>query len=509
MKLALFGVGNAGVRLVDQLLAAEQTTGRPFTDGNVLAFNTTESTFAAADHLTDKQQVLVGDTHPNVHIHEEPASGDDDRKEGVDGDVELAVSVANDDLPEIRRALDRVDDTEVDAAVVVAGLGGATGCGVGGVLLNELASIYEIPIYVLGVLPTSAESDRRAWTAARAIRTFVPMADAVIPIDNESWTRRFDEEGYTEINDAIATRFMSLFAAGEAERAQLSEVRIDPNDIIRTLGVGGVSTIGYAKTELESEPDGWLARLRRLLVDVPEPEPQTDAASIKQLVQRAVESELTLPCDIETADRILLILAGPPEELSRKGFETGRYLLEEETGTVEILAGDEPLPDATQVTATVLLANVTGVPRIEQLQQRAVAFQNNENDEAKTDRSTPDDAADDHGFQFDESTDPEALIKEAEATDGDTVDDGGDAVDDDDQSEGAGEADDDVSDAGDDETVDSQTDGDETGDEQTDDDETGDEQTDDDEIPSEPSADDEPAVKDPFAGESTADEPNQ
>lgn len=444
MKLALLGVGNAGVRIVDQLLAAEQTTGRQFTDGNVLAFNTTESTFAAADHLTDKQQVLVGDTHPKVHIHEEPAAGDENRKEGVDGDVELAVSVAEDDLPEIRRALDRVDDTEVDAAFVVAGLGGATGCGVGGVLLDELKSIYEIPIYVLGVLPSSAESDRRAWTAARAIRTFVPMADAVIPVDNESWTRRFDDDDYAAINESIATRFMSVFAAGEAERSQLSEVRIDPNDIIRTLGVGGVSTIGYAKTELDREPESWLARLRRRLFDVPEPEPQTDAASIKQLVQRAVESELTLPCDIETADRIILILAGPPAELSRKGFETGRYLLEEETGTVEILAGDEPLPDATQVTATVLLANVTGVPRIEQLQTRAVAFQREQRGQPSSDPSSPSAvtdeaepqadeetdqpaaATDEHGFQFDgeEPADAEALIKEAEGTTDGSVDDG-------------------------------------------------------------------------------------
>ena len=89
------------------------------------------------------------------------------------------------------------------------------------------------------------------------------------------------------------------------------------------------------------------------------------------MVQQALNSALTLPCDIESTDRALLILSGPPSAISRKGFETGRYLLEEETGTVEVLAGDEPLPDAETITATVLFANVTSVPRIDELQARA------------------------------------------------------------------------------------------------------------------------------------------
>jgi len=383
MKLSLFGVGNAGTRIVDQLLAAESQTDRPLTDGNVLAFNTTPSAFTETTHIDDDRQVVIGDIHPDVTRPEDIADeGEEDRREGVAGDPELGVEVARDDLPEIRRALDMVDDTEVDAAMIVAGLGGGTGCGLGAVLLEELASIYEIPIYVLGVLPTSEESDRRAWTAARAIRTFVPLADSVFPVDTESWLANAEsEETYDEINRAIATRLVSLFGAGERETRAISELRMDPNDVKRTLEVGGLATVGYAETELEEVSEGWYRRLRRLLgFDVPEPEPQADAVSIKSLVQRAVDSKLTLPCDIETADRVLLVLSGPPEELSRKGFETGRYLLEDETKSVEVLAGDEPLPEASRITATLLLSNVTGVPRIEALQRRAVDFQREQDD---------------------------------------------------------------------------------------------------------------------------------
>ena len=410
MKLALFGVGNAGTRLLDQLIHAEAETGRNFTDGHVLAFNTAPAAFEAATAIPDDRQVLIGDTHPEVS-HElvsfdpdeddttvDPETPTDAESAGVDGDPNLGATVASDELPEIRRSLDLVDDTEVDAAVVIGGLGGGTGAGVSSVLLEELESIYEIPIYVLGVLPAASESDRRALTAARAVRTLVPLADAVLPVDNEAWRRNADplDEQYETINEDIATRFVSLFAAGETDPASVSEMRIDPADVRRTFGVGGLASIGYATVELDTEDRGLLYGLKRLLGLVDEePSGPTDAATVKQLVGRALGSQLTLPCAVTSADRVLLILSGPPSAISRKGFETGRYLLEDETGTVEILAGDEPLPRADTITATVLLSNVTDVPRLSTIQERAVdALSTFENESPATE------SADTTGFEF-------------------------------------------------------------------------------------------------------------
>ncbi|MFA9518164.1 tubulin/FtsZ family protein [Halopenitus sp. H-Gu1] len=427
MKLSLLGVGNAGTRIVDRLVEAEAGTDRNFTDGNVLAFDTTTTAFEETTSIPEERQVLIGDTHPAVTQHEsrtetagnatandddgdgDSANSGDGERAGVGGDPDVGASVADEERPEIRRALDRVDETEVDAAILVAGLGGGTGSGVGSVLLEELKSSYEDPVYVLGVLPATTESDDRALTAARAVRTIVPMADAVIPIDNEAWRRDADRiaDCYDEINDAIATRIVSLFAAGESDPTSVSEMRIDPTDISRTLGVGGLASIGYATFEAEPDSNGLLARLKRLLglADDTEANTATDAATIKRLVRRALESKLTLPCDVSATDRVLLILSGPPGDISRKGFETGRYLLEEETGTVEVLAGDEPLAGATTITATVLFSNVTAVPRIEELQRRAVAHLD----------ETSAAAVDDRGFEFqDESADRAPAEQEAE-----------------------------------------------------------------------------------------------
>jgi len=430
MKLALFGVGNAGTRLLDQLILAEDETGRNFTDGHVLAFNTAPAAFEAATAIPEDRQVLIGDTHPEV-THElvsfdpdddttaEPDTPTDADSAGVDGDPNLGATVASDELPEIRRSLDLVDDTEVDAAVVIAGLGGGTGAGASSVLLEELQSVYEIPIYVLGVLPAASESDRRALTAARAVRTLVPLADAVLPVDNEAWRRNIDplDDQYETINEDIATRFVSLFAAGEADPASVSEMRIDPADVRRTLGVGGLATIGYATVDLDTENRGFLYRLKRLLGLVDEePSGPTDAATIKQLVGRALGSKLTLPCEITSADRVLLILSGPPSAISRKGFETGRYLLEDETGTVEVLAGDEPVPDADTITATVLLSNVTDVPRLSTIQERAVDALSAFDDESPATQSTGE-----TGFEFDAETD-HSTETTARAADSDVAD---------------------------------------------------------------------------------------
>jgi cell division GTPase FtsZ len=101
----------------------------------------------------------------------------------------------------------------------------------------------------------------------------------------------------------------------------------------------------------------------------------TDAARINGLVRRAARSKLTLPCEMSSADRALVVLAGPPGTLSRKGFETGRYWLEQEADIVDVMAGDEPHDGSPTITGVVLFSNVTDVPRIDAMQELALEHQ--------------------------------------------------------------------------------------------------------------------------------------
>ena len=101
-----------------------------------------------------------------------------------------------------------------------------------------------------------------------------------------------------------------------------------------------------------------------------------DAAKIKGLVRRAVNSRLTIPCEVSSADRALIVFAGPSSMISRKGIESAREWLEKEADTVEVLAGDDPREDSETLAAAVLLSNVTDAPRIKEIQNQAVDAQN-------------------------------------------------------------------------------------------------------------------------------------
>jgi cell division GTPase FtsZ len=363
MKFGLVGAGAAGGRIVDRMHGKGELS-RSFADGNVFVFDTSPEQFDEYASVPAGRQILLGDTHPDV------------RGEGTGGDIDTGVSVAREESNEIYREFDGVESNRLDALLLVAGLGGGTGGGVGPVLIEHLQSIYDIPVYALGILPHDGEGEARALNAARSLPSMVSAAENVILFDNDAWHTGDGplEERYPELNDEVTTRVVSALAAGELDGGSVAESRIDSSDIVRTLDTGGVSTVGYASTEIESE-SGLLAWLRSLLGS-DQTDQETEAAKTKDLVRRAVNSRLTLPCEVSSAERVFVVLSGPPSACSRRGFESARYWIEQETDTVEVAAGDEPWTDTSMVAATVVLSNVTEVPRVDELQTRAVEFKN-------------------------------------------------------------------------------------------------------------------------------------
>ncbi|MFB6095243.1 MAG: cell division protein, partial [Halodesulfurarchaeum sp.] len=139
---------------------------------------------------------------------------------------------------------------------------------------------------------------------------------------------------------------------------------------------GGVSTVGYAAETVQAESsDGLLSRFRN---DDAEPEDTANTTNrITSLVRKSALGRLTLPCEIDGAERALLVVAGPHGYLNRKGIERGRKWLEEQTGSMEVRGGDYPVPSSEKVASVVLLSGVTNVPRIKELQGKAVEAQDN------------------------------------------------------------------------------------------------------------------------------------
>ncbi len=361
MKLATIGVGNAGSKVLDQMLEFEQQTGRNLCRHS-MAINTARTDLAKPDHVPEDRRFLIGDTHQEAKGH------------GVGGDVEVGADVARRDVEEIRRAFDDVEIHDVDAILVAAGLGGGTGSGAGPVVIDELNAMYDEPVYGVAVLPGKYEGGRPALNAARSLQSFVQKVDNLVVFDNDAWRAREQtiEEGYDEMNEELATRIVTLLAAGERDVSEVAENAMDSSDIMRTLDTGGVSSIGYAKTQV-GEQGGILGRFREDGSDTADD--ASDAAKIKGIVRRAVNSRLTLPCEVSSAERALVVLSGAPEAFSRKGAESARRWLEQEADTVEVLAGDDPREGSTAIAAVVLLSNVTETPRVDEIQSQAVDAQ--------------------------------------------------------------------------------------------------------------------------------------
>jgi len=146
-----------------------------------------------------------------------------------------------------------------------------------------------------------------------------------------------------------------LFAAGEVDgNAAVAESVVDSSEIINTLSGGGVSTVGYAAEDVERSSDrGLLSRVSGSGGSgnggnrgSGSGDAGLDSANttnrITSLVRKAALGRLTLPCDVQGAEKSLVVVGGPPEHLDRKGIERGRQWLEEETGSMEVRGGDYP-----------------------------------------------------------------------------------------------------------------------------------------------------------------------
>jgi tubulin-like protein CetZ len=357
MKLALIGFGQAGGKVVDEFLAFDSRIDGGFVEA-AIAVNSATADIQGLEHVPRRDRVLVGQARVKGH--------------GVGADNELGAQVTEEDIDEIQGAIDRDPVHEIDAFLVVAGMGGGTGSGGAPVLAKHLRRIYTEPVYGLGVLPGTDEGGIYTLNAARSFRAFVREVDNLLVFDNDSWRSAGESVGggYDRINREIVERFGLLFAAGEVGHGDhVAESVVDSSEIINTLS-DGISTIGYASETVDTSS----GLLSSFTGDdgVDEGEATNRMTS---LVRKAALGRLTLPCDVSSADRGLVVATGPPEHLNRKGVERGRQWLEDETGSMEIRGGDYPTTGRNEVGAIVLLSGVTEVPRIRQLQEVAIEAQ--------------------------------------------------------------------------------------------------------------------------------------
>ena len=364
MKLAMIGFGQAGGKILDRFLKYDSSRGTGII-GHAIAVNSAKADLMGLDYVPNENRVLIGQSVVKGH--------------GAGTEPDLGEKCAREDLEEIQSAIDKMVSSEIDAFLIIAGLGGGTGSGGSPILADHLQRLYVEPIYGLGILPSRDEGGIYNRNAARSFQAFAESVDNLLVFDNDAFKTGGESigEGYAEINDEIITRFGALFSAGEVEALgdNVAESVVDASEIINTLGEHGITSIGYASEPVDpgGGSSGLLDRLRGGSKDKNGFSTAGDATNrITSLVRKATLGKLTLQCEVDSTERALLLVSGPPDALNRKGIDKARKWLEDQTGCMEVRAGDYPLPNEKKVAAIVVLAGVTDVPRVKDMQRMAI-----------------------------------------------------------------------------------------------------------------------------------------
>ena len=364
MRIFFIGFGQAGGKIVDMFIEQDKRLGTNSFRG--IAVNTARTDLMGLKNIELKDRILIGQTTVKGH--------------GVGTDNAAGAKITFEESDAIISAIDKRGTHDVDAFMIVAGLGGGTGSGGTPVLARQLKKIYREPVYVLGILPAPEEGRLYSYNAARSLATLIKEADNTFIFDNSAWKNEGEsvKSAFQRLNDEIVRRFGVLFRAGEVGRAGVGEMVVDSSEIINTLRGGGISSVGYAVSEVvtrKGKPGvgsliGGIKGLRKKEATEEVLLGEDRTAKIISLVRRAMLGRLTIPCDYSTAERALVLVAGPPEELDRKGIEKAKSWVEENIAGVEVRGGDYPV-NSNYVAAVVMLATVTNAPRIKELMEIA------------------------------------------------------------------------------------------------------------------------------------------
>jgi cell division GTPase FtsZ len=360
MRVAAIGVGGAGGRIVERLWQDSERRETAYLGAACAVDTDTEA--------LDELNALPGDRRHAFGLPETDGTG-------TNGDRTSGTAAIEDERLEVRRAIDQLVTSDIDAIVLVAGLAGGTGSGATAHIADALREIYTVPVYCLSVLPAGRD-DEAAINTIQALRALEATVDGQILFDNEAWlgSGQTVETASETLNETVVTRLGALFAAGEATASDaVGQSVVDASEIINTLSDSGFTALGYASQDLRAD-DGTgggtvIDQLKdRFLGDNADDVDEIEAYNaVETTLRRAVRGKLTAQCELDSADRALAVFAGPPAWLIRDAVADGRRWLTEELQSPEVRSGDMPTPDRDTLSVLVVLSGVTELPRLADL----------------------------------------------------------------------------------------------------------------------------------------------
>lgn len=375
MRILTIGVGGAGSRIVDQLYHQDQRSAISCisavvvdTDGNFLS---------QLRYIPDDAKIFFPAIDPEVHF-----------------DVRSTV-----DLNEIMTRIKRMDNLDIDAIMIFTGLGGNLSDLIPD-LTTEIRKSYFEPVFVVCTLPYLREGKRLAAKAADDIEKIEEHVDGIILFDNETWYRKIkasfevtiDEYGtpvsnpspygnkfpdnprdlYMMLNEKISRQIGLLLRAGEfnEDGFDSAEVVLDAGEVLNTLKGNGITAVGYA---IDPLPSNWTDIFEKWFPEKQQNNfseiSQKRATRIVSLAKKAVYEDISVPCDLTSAERALILIAGPSRELSMKGFQTVRKWIDSSIAGLEMRSGDYPVTNTKYVGIIIMLSGIHNIPRLEEIRR--------------------------------------------------------------------------------------------------------------------------------------------
>ncbi|MCP1662973.1 MAG: hypothetical protein D5R99_04170 [Methanocalculus sp. MSAO_Arc1] len=384
MKALIIGLGGAGSRIADTLHEHDTRSGTHSVW--TLAIDTDISSIRELRHIPHSERIVL----PSFH--------EDDM--AADGEIL--------DIAEMIQHIQQSTTIEIDAVIICTGLGGRHADAVPLIVQKIRDSFYE-PVITILTLPLRNEGKRISARAADQIDVIEPVVDGCILFDNETWYRKIatemlrleriqndgfddetddpeqDDEAVLEqnpdtaslnpreanrlLNERLARRFGLLLRAGEFVEGgkPVAEVVLDAGEVINTIAGMGMVAIGYS-TEIISRPKFcFLNKFRRNHSSFEEGHMR--ASRVVELAKRAIYQEISVPCDLTSAEKALVLIAGPTDELSMKGFQNVRKWIDRNITGLEMRAGDYPVINTKYVGVIIVLAGIKNIPRINELRE--------------------------------------------------------------------------------------------------------------------------------------------
>ncbi|MCK8518035.1 tubulin/FtsZ family protein [Methanoculleus sp. 7T] len=372
MRVLAIGLGGAGSRIVDKLHDHDRRS--KVCCMSAVAIDIDPNSLVQLRYLPDPARIFF----PPV--------------DAIDpGDITNLI-----DIEEVMTRIQSMDTMEIDAILLCCGLGGNV-IDIAPLIIEEIRKSYVEPLFSLAVLPCLDEGKRVSAKAADDLDMLQELTDAVILFDNETWSQKIkaaaaadekEDSGlvgqirrspltqglnprthYDMLNERIARQIGLLLRAGEFNEFGIdaAEVVLDAGEVLNTLKGMGFVAVGYATERL---PAGWLDFIyRRRSLKYFIQGSHEKAARIVSLAKKAVYEEVSVPCDLTSAEKALVLIAGPSAELSMKGFQTVRKWIDRSIAGLEMRSGDYPVKNTSFVGIIIVLSGLSNVPRIEEIRE--------------------------------------------------------------------------------------------------------------------------------------------